>query len=150
MKKILFAVCLIAILLTSCVKENEGCDVFEFSQRLNNICGTDFLNTDKLVYSEKDGVAYWFPENNQNACVSFYINNKTGNIEKCNVVFKNKKQNDTLKNNIKTALSESNKYIVESCFKTEKYILFTFEDSKFVKKQEKPTLKKDIKEEDLY
>lgn len=146
MKKYIFILFVIILTFSACTKESKNCDIYTFEERINK------ANNEVNFYFEntflKDNILYWCP--NDNSCVSFYINNSTGNIEKCNVVFRNKKADKVLTNCIKESLFYNNEYMTESNFETEKFLMFTFEDKRYIKEQENQTLKKEIKQEDLY
>ncbi len=77
------------------------------------------MKTDDLI-SDENNIIYWFPESNKNTCVSFYINKKTGNIEKCDIVFNNKKEDRKITEIIENALGYNNPYFTKKLFGTEK------------------------------
>lgn len=137
------------LIFTSCIQQSRSCDVFEFSKRINKSFGKEILKTDSLAVSENN-VIYWFPETYKNAVVSFYVNEKTGNIEKCSVVFNSENANKILIEKVKEALFFNNPYMSEKEYKTEKYFSYIFEDSRYKQENTQPKLKKEIKEEDLY
>ena len=107
------------------------------------------MNTDTLSV-DKNNVIYWFPQKSKNACISFYINEKTGNIEKCSIVFSNKKEDRELVSLTGEALKYNNPYMDKSEYKTEKYLMISYEDTRYKKENTQPTLKKEINEKDLY
>ncbi len=149
MKKLVVFPFIFLLLFTSCVQQSKSCDIFDFSERINKSFSKEVFDVNKLAVSEKN-VIYWFPETDKNAVVSFYVNEKTGNIEKCTVVFNSEKANEILKEKVKETLFFNNPYMSEKNYKTEKYISFIFEDSRYKKENTQPKLKKEIKEEDLY
>lgn len=149
MKKILICFTFL-ILLSSCSERTQSISITEFSDSINKTYGIEIVKADDILVSEKDSIAYWFPEKNKNCCVSFYLNNETTAIEKCSVSIENQKINEELYNNIKSVLVSSDKYFKESRYETEKYALISFYDTRYIEKSTSHTLKKYIKEQDLY
>lgn len=149
MKKKIILIFTVLLCLTSCTQRSKDCDIFEFSQRINDKANAEIMNTDKLSVDEND-VIYWFPEKNKNACVSFYINDSTGNIEKCSIVFSDKKEDRELVSLTGESLKFNNPYIEKNEYKTEKYLMITYEDTRYKSENNQPTLKKEINEKDLY
>lgn len=149
MKRAIILILLIPLLLCSCVSESKNCDIFKLAQRINSISGNELIKTDELI-ADDNNVIYWFPSFNKQSCVSFYINDKNGNIEKCNIIFKNKKEDKSLTDIINNALEYNNKYFEEEKYITEKYLAVHLEDTRYIKRDNDLTLKKDIIEEDLY
>lgn len=143
-KKILSIIFIIA-LLTSCASESNNCDIFEFIKRVNNLSESEIVNIDDINVSQNN-ILYWCPESE--ICLSFYINDSSGNIEKCNIAYT--KGNEKLFNLINKALTYNNKYMSKECFKTEKFYLISYYDTRYIKTDEKYTLKKEINEKNLY
>lgn len=150
MKKTSAIFLVLLFIFYGCTAESSYCDIYEFSERINGLSENEILNTDDLVYSDDKSTAYWFPVSENEICVSFYLCEDTGKIQKCNVVFKGKKTDKELTDKIKTAYSQSNKYITENKYETENYMMISFEDSRYEENKTEPTLKKHIREEDLY
>lgn len=149
MKKTAVMILIVLFCLTSCTQRSKDCDIFEFSCRVNKSANAEIMDTDALSVDENN-VIYWFPEKNKNACVSFYVNESTGNIEKCNIVFSDKKEDKELVLLTGEALKFNNPYMKKSEYKTEKYLMITYEDTRYKTENTKPTLKKEINEKDLY
>lgn len=143
-KKILSAIFLLAF-LTSCTAKTKNCDIFEFIKRINDYSDEIIVEIEDIIVSEEN-ILYWCPD--KTTCVSFYINNKTGNIEKCNVAYKN--NNEELLSLIEKTLCFNNEYISKSTYKSSKYCLITYTDSRYTDKSEQQTLKKEINEKDSY
>lgn len=149
MKKAAVLILIFLLCFTSCTQRSKDCDIFEFSRRVNKSANAEIMNTDKISVDENN-VIYWFPEKNKNACVSFYVNESTGNIEKCSIVFSDKKEDKELVSLTGDALEFNNPYIEKSEYKTEKYLMITYEDTRYKAENTEPTLKKEINEKDLY
>lgn len=143
-KKIIIPAILLLV-LTSCVSRSTNCDIFDFIKRINNIYGEDIVEIDNIIASDKN-ILYWCPD--KNTCISFYVNKKTGNIEKCNIAFEN--NNEKLFKAVETTLIFNNKYMKKNQFKSEKYNLLSYSDSRYYNNEKNISLKKDINEKDLY
>ena len=149
MKKTVVIILFVLFCFTSCTQSSKDCDIFDFSRRVNKSANAEIINTDALSVDE-NSVIYWFPEKSKNACVSFYINDSTGNIEKCSIVFSDKKEDKELVSLTGEVLEYNNPYIEKSEYKTEKCLMITYEDMRYRAENTQPTLKKEINEKDLY
>ncbi len=140
------------MLLTSCVSQSKSCNLSLFSDRINRLCDTAAFNLDdvEIIKNNDKTIAYWFPKADSNCCVSFYLNENTGNIEKCNIVFVNNKYNKEIVEKVKECLEYNNEYMTESKYKLKDNLMITFTDSRYEEKCTDKTLKKEIREEDLY
>lgn len=150
MKKIIICL-LLVIFLSSCTESSANCSIEDLHENLNRKYHSEIMDTEKMIISDiNKNCVFWFPEKDKNCIVSFYINSETSDIEKCCITFRNQKVNSDLFNSIKEILTADNKYFKEKRFKSEKYLMITLYDTRTEEKNTAPTLKKHIKEEDIY
>ncbi len=150
MKKILFVLPLILLFLTSC-SESTPLNINIFQENINETFDSEILNLEKLETVKKDdrNVIYWIPDD-YDICCALYTDPKSGIIEKYTLTgFIDDKKFDSFNEKFYKAITVNNSHIKKSNKTAGTLRLEVYEDKRYVTENENPTLKNNIKEENV-
>ena len=147
MKKIVLILLLI-LLLTSC-SESVEVNINLFQKNINESFGYEILSQEQLITEIKNGneITYWFPKN-YDICCALYTEPETGTIVKYTITgFSYDKNFQQFSKIFYDAISKNNGHIQKSTQTAGTLKIDTFEDLRYKKENENPTLKSNIDED---
>lgn len=149
MKKIILILPLI-LLLTSC-SESVEVNINLFQSNINESFGYEILSQEKLITENENGneITYWFPEN-YNICCALYTQADTGTIIKYTLTgYGNDPKFQQFSKTFFEAISKNNKHIKNSSQTADTLRIEIYEDLRYKKDSENPTLKSNLDENNI-